>query len=288
MSIILDKNSRILIQGITGRDGSFHAKKINDYCGVVVGGVTPKKNGFTNKGFPLFDAVEKALLETDANSSIIFVPARFAPNAINEAIDAGIKTIIVVTEGIPVHEMIKIYKKASLKDVRIVGPNTPGMLIPGVILAGIIPPHITMCGDVGLVSRSGTLTYQILSDMKEDGFGVSTAIGVGGDQIVGTRLSEVVQMFGDDPETKTIVMIGEIGGNEEQKVAKLVRDGKIKKPIVAYIAGRNAPPEKKMGHAGAIIAGKGMSASEKIKELEDSGIKVARLPWQIPELLKEI
>ena len=288
MSIILDNNTKIIVQGITGRDGSFHAKRMNDFSGKVVGGVTPGKGGLTVHGLPVFDSVKLAVSEAGANTSVIFVPGKHAASAVDEAISGGIKTIIVITEGVPIHDMIKLFAKAKENGIRIIGPNTPGLLVPDKILAGIIPPTIMKKGNIGLVSRSGTLTYQIASDITKSGFGISTAIGVGGDQIVGTSLSEVVTLFESDDETSAIVMVGEIGGNEEQRVAELVKSGIIKKPIVAFIAGRNSPPEKRMGHAGAIISGKGMSANEKIDILKSAGARVALLPWDVPVLLKEI
>lgn len=287
MSILIGKDTRLLIQGITGRDGSFHTKLMNDYSGRVVAGVTPGKEGQKVHGIPVFGTVENAIKEMEANTSVVFVPGKKAGLAIEEAVVAGIKTIVIITEGVPVHDMMPVLEKAEDYDCNIIGPNTPGILVPDVISAGIIPTVIAKNGSIGLVSRSGTLTYQITSDISKSGLGISTALGIGGDQVVGTSLAKVVELFESDDDTEAIVIVGEIGGLEEQYVSKMVKQKKIIKPVISYIAGVNAPPEKRMGHAGAIISARGMSAEEKIKSLKSAGIKVASLPWEVPSLIKE-
>jgi succinyl-CoA synthetase alpha subunit len=287
MSILIDQQTRILVQGITGRDGSLHAKLMNVYSGKVVAGVTPGKGGQEVHGIPVYDTVRKAILDTGANTSVVFVPGKNAFNAVEEAIKAGVKLIIIITEGVPVHDVIRLMHEAEDYDCRLIGPNTPGMLVPDSVIAGIIPATIANKGKIGLVSRSGTLTYLISSDICKSGLGISTAIGIGGDLVVGTRIVEVVEMFESDDQTEGIVLIGEVGGYEEQRVSQLVEEGKIKKPIVAYVAGVNAPLEKRMGHAGAIVSGKGMSAKDKIESLKSVGVKVVSLPWEVPNALKE-
>ena len=255
-----------------------------DYGTKVVAGVTPGKGGTTVHGVPVYDTVEEAVKEHEIDASIVFVPARFAPDAIYEAIDAGIKLIVVITEHIPVLDMAKVVKYAREKGSRIIGPNTPGIIVPEESLVGIFPPRPFRKGKIGIVSRSGTLTYEVAEMVKEK-FGQSTVIGIGGDPIVGTDMVEVVKMFDEDPETESIVIIGEIGGTMEERVAKLKAEGKIKKKIVAYIAGMTAPKEKRMGHAGAVVY-MGMGTFEsKIKALKDAGIPVATTPYEIPKLL---
>ena len=255
-----------------------------DYGTKIVAGVTPGKGGTTVHGVPVYDTVEDAVKEHEIDASIVFVPARFAPDAIYEAIDAGIKLIVVITEHIPVLDMARIVKYAKQKGTRIIGPNCPGIIVPEESLIGILPPRPFRKGKVGIVSRSGTLTYEVAETIKEQ-FGQSTVIGIGGDPIVGTDMVEVVKMFDEDPETESIVMIGEIGGTMEERVAKLKAEGKIKKKIVAYIAGLTAPREKRMGHAGAVVY-MGMGTFEsKVRALKEAGIPVATTPFEIPKLL---
>ncbi len=287
MAILVGKDTRLIVQGITGRDGSFHTRLMKEYGTNVVAGVTPGKGGMEVEGVPVFDTVKEAVEKTDANTSIIFVPARFAADAIMEAADAGIKLIVAITEGIPIHDMVKVRAYLDQKGVRLIGPNCPGLITPGEAKVGIMPGHIFKRGKIGVVSRSGTLTYEIVSHLTANGFGQSTAIGIGGDPIIGTKFIDVLRMFKDDPETEAVVLIGEIGGTDEQDAAEYI--GKeFNKPVVAFIAGRTAPKEKRMGHAGAIIAGGEGTAEEKIKAFERVGVRVADLPEQVPQILKEI
>ncbi len=287
MAILVDRNTRVLVQGITGRDGSFHTKLMKEYGTNVVAGVTPGKGGMEVEGVPVYDTVKEAVKQTDANTSIIFVPAKFASDAIYEAIDAGIKLVVVITEGIPIHDMLKVKKYAEEKGTRIIGPNCPGVITPEEAKVGIMPGHIFKRGKVGVVSRSGTLTYEIVSHLTRKGFGQSTAVGIGGDPIIGSRFVDVLKMFNEDDETEAVVLIGEIGGTDEQDAAEYI--GKyFRKPVVAFIAGKTAPREKRMGHAGAIIAGGEGTAEEKRKAFEKVGVKVADLPEEVPEILKEL
>ncbi len=287
MAILVGKDTRLIVQGITGRDGSFHTRLMKEYGTNVVAGVTPGKGGMEVEGVPVFDTVKEAVEKTDANTSIIFVPARFAADAIMEAADAGIKLIVAITEGIPIHDMVKVRAYLDQKGVRLIGPNCPGLITPGEAKVGIMPGHIFKRGKIGVVSRSGTLTYEIVSHLTANGFGQSTAIGIGGDPVIGTKFIDVLRMFKDDPETEAVVLIGEIGGTDEQDAAEYI--GKeFNKPVVAFIAGRTAPKEKRMGHAGAIIAGGEGTAEEKIKAFERVGVRVADLPEQVPQILKEI
>jgi len=287
MAILVGKDTRLIVQGITGRDGSFHTRLMKEYGTNVVGGVTPGKGGMEVEGVPVFDTVKEAVEKTDANTSIIFVPARFAADAIMEAADAGIKLIVAITEGIPIHDMLKVRAYLDQKGARLIGPNCPGLITPEEAKVGIMPGHIFKRGRIGVVSRSGTLTYEIVSHLTANGFGQSTAIGIGGDPIIGTKFIDVLKMFKDDPETEAVVLIGEIGGTDEQDAAEYI--GKeFNKPVVAFIAGRTAPKEKRMGHAGAIIAGGEGTAEEKIKAFEKVGVRVADLPEQVPQILKEI
>jgi len=287
MAILVGKDTRLLVQGITGRDGSFHTRLMKEYGTNVVAGVTPGKGGMEVEGVPVFDTVKEAVAKTDANTSIIFVPAPFAADAIMEAADAGIKLIVAITEGIPIHDMLKVRAYLDQKGARLIGPNCPGLITPGEAKVGIMPGQIFKRGSIGVVSRSGTLTYEIVSHLTAHGFGQSTAIGIGGDPIIGTKFIDVLKMFKDDPETEAVVLIGEIGGTDEQDAAEYI--GKeFNKPVVAFIAGRTAPKEKRMGHAGAIIAGGEGTAEEKIKAFERVGVRVADLPEQVPEILKEV
>lgn len=285
MSILIDKSTRLIVQGITGRDGLFHTRKMVEYGTQVVGGTSPGKGGTFVDGLPVFNTMYEAVEQTLANTSIIFVPARFAADAIMEAADAGIKLIICISEGIPTLDVIKAYRFVRLRGAKLIGPNCPGLISPGKSLVGILPGKVFKEGNVGVISRSGTLTYEIVYQLTAAGMGQSTAVGMGGDPVVGLYFRELLEMFENDPETKAIVMIGEIGGNAEEQATEYVRQH-ITKPVVAFIAGRSAPPGKQMGHAGAIISGGSGSAAEKIAALERAGIRVAEEPSEIPGLLR--
>ncbi len=286
MSILVDKNTRLIVQGITGNEGLFHTTQMVAYGTNVVGGVTPGKGGewVLDGKLPVFDSVKTAREATDANATIIFVPARFAPDAMFEAADAGIPLIVCITEGVPIQEMMRVRNYLDQKKVRLVGPNCPGLLTPGEAKVGIIPGDIAIPGNVGVVSRSGTLTYEVLYAMKNLGMGATTCVGIGGDPINGTNFLDVLQMFEHDPKTEKVIMIGEIGGNEEEKAAQYIAS-KMTKPVAAFIAGQTAPAGKRMGHAGAIIEGGAGTAADKIKALEAAGVKVAKHPEEIPTLL---
>ncbi len=287
MSILVDKNTRLVVQGITGREGSFHTEQMIAYGTSVVAGVTPGKGGEWIGQIPVFDTVRAAVDATGANCSIIYVPARFAPDAIYEAADAGIPLIVTITDGVPVQDMIQVRAFLDQRGVRLVGPNCPGLLTPGEAKVGIIPGHIAMPGNVGVVSRSGTLTYEVLNALTQRGMGQTTCVGIGGDPINGTSFIDCLQMFEDDPATEKVVLIGEIGGTDEEKAAAFIADH-LTKPVVAFIAGRTAPPGKRMGHAGAIVEGGTGTADEKIRALESVGVKVADHPEQIPDLLAHL
>jgi succinyl-CoA synthetase alpha subunit len=286
MSILVNKNTRLLVQGITGSEGLFHTKQMVAYGTQVVGGVTPGKGGgWANENIPIFDSVKMAVETTGANTSIIFVPARFAADSIFEAADAGIPFIVCITEGIPVSDMMRVRNYIDQKGVRLLGPNCPGLLTPGEAKVGIIPGDIAIPGNIGIVSRSGTLTYEVLYALKQVGMGSSTTVGIGGDPVNGTNHIDILRMFEDDPKTDKIVMIGEIGGSDEEKAAEFIAT-KMTKPVVGFIAGQTAPAGKRMGHAGAIIEGGSGSAADKIRALENAGVKVARHPEEIPSLLR--
>ncbi|SNB52517.1 succinate--CoA ligase subunit alpha [Thermoflexus hugenholtzii] len=284
MSILVHRNTRVVVQGITGREGQFHTQQMLEYGTQVVAGVTPGKGGQWILGVPVFDTVKEAVEATGANCSVIFVPARFAPDAILEAADAGVPLIVCITEGIPVQDMIRVRAYLDRKGVRLIGPNGPGLITPGECKVGIIPGHITRPGPVGIVSRSGTLTYEVIAALSQLGIGQSTCVGIGGDPIPGTNFVEVLAMFEEDPQTEHVVLIGEIGGTEEERAADFIAT-KMSKPVTAFIAGRTAPPGKRMGHAGAIIEGGTGSAAEKIAKLESVGIPVARHPEEIAEIV---
>ncbi|MBK8781804.1 MAG: succinate--CoA ligase subunit alpha [Anaerolineales bacterium] len=286
MSILVDKNTRLIVQGITGNEGLFHTTQMVAYGTNVVGGVTPGKGGewVLDGKLPVFDSVKMAKEATDANATIIFVPARFAPDAMFEAADAGIPLIICITEGVVVQDMMRVRNYLDQKKVRLIGPNCPGLLTPGEAKVGIIPGDIAIPGNVGVVSRSGTLTYEVLYAMKNLGMGASTCVGIGGDPINGTNFLDVLEMFEHDPKTEKVIMIGEIGGNEEEKAAAYIAS-KMTKPVASFIAGQTAPAGKRMGHAGAIIEGGAGTAADKIKALEAAGVKVAKHPEEIPTLL---
>ena len=273
------------MQGVTGRDGLFHALKMKEYGTDVVGGTSPGKGGTLIEHIPVFNTMYDAVQQTQANTSIIFVPARFAADAIMEAADAGIELIVCITEGIPTLDVIKAYRFVQLKGAKLIGPNCPGLISPGESLVGILPGKVFTKGHTGVLSRSGTLTYEVVYHLTAKGMGQSTAVGMGGDPVVGLYFRDLLEMFENDPETHSIVMIGEIGGNAEELAAEYIREH-VTKPVVGFIAGQSAPPGKQMGHAGAIISGGSGSAVEKIRALEEAGIRVASEPSEIPELLK--
>jgi len=287
MAIFLSENTRVVVQGITGRDGSFHTKQMLDYGTKIVAGVTPGKKGESVHGVPVFNSVKEAVKEKGANTSIIFVPAKFAQDAIYEAIDAGIKLIVVITEGIPALQMAEVKSYIEGKDVRIIGPNCPGIIAPEISKVGIMPGNIFKKGKIGVVSRSGTLTYEVVYHLSENNLGQSTAIGIGGDPIIGTKFIDVLKEFEKDEETEGIVLIGEIGGTDEEEAAEFIKNN-ISKPVVAFIAGRTAPPEKRMGHAGAIISGGKGTAESKIRAFEEVNVKVATEPQEVAKIMKEI
>lgn len=286
MSILINESTRLLVQGITGRDGQFHALKMKEYGTNVVGGTSPGKGGTFVGDIPVFDTMYEAVALTDANTSIVFVPARFAADAVMEAADAGIRLVVCISEGIPTLDVINAYRFTALKDAMLIGPNCPGLVSPGKSLVGILPGMIFREGHVGVISRSGTLTYEVVAHLSAAGMGQSTAVGVGGDPVVGLYFRELLAMFEKDPKTHSIVLIGEIGGNAEELAAEYIRQH-VTKPVVAFIAGQSAPEGKQMGHAGAIIAGSSGTAAGKIAALEAAGIRVAREPSEIPGLLKK-
>jgi succinyl-CoA synthetase alpha subunit len=283
MSILIDESTKVIVQGITGRDGSFHAKKMLEYGTKVVAGVTPGKGGHKEHDIPVYDGMAEAVKATGANTSIIFVPPVFAADAVYEAADSGVALIIIVTEGLPVHDMLKIDRYLRSKNIRYIGPNCPGLISPGKSKVGIMSADIHLKGGVGVVSRSGTLTYEVVYNMTKAGIGQSTCIGIGGDPIVGTSFIDALTLFEKDPETTAVAMIGEIGGSDEEEAAKFIAT--MKKPVVSFIAGRTAPPGKRMGHAGAIISGTSGTAEAKIRALNDAGVEVANTPQGIAELL---
>jgi succinyl-CoA synthetase alpha subunit len=285
MSILINKNTRLVVQGITGRDGSFHTKQMLNYGTNVVAGVTPGKGGTNVEGVPVFNSVAEAVKMTGANTSVIFVPAKFAPGAMYEAIDAGIELIVCISEGIPTLEMVKIIAYLRGKNCRLIGPNSPGLISPGEAKVGILPGHIFKKGNIGVISRSGTLTYEIVDHITKAGLGQSTCIGIGGDPIIGTKFIDCLELFANDPQTEAVVIVGEIGGRDEQDAAEYIKKY-FRKPAFGFIAGKTAPPDKRMGHAGAIISGTAGTASEKIKAFESAGIKVGETPAQVAELIK--
>jgi len=288
VSIFIDKSTRLLVQGITGRDGSFHTKQMIEYGTQVVGGVTPGKGGqkFEDK-VPIFNTVAEAVRETRANTTVIYVPPMFAADAMMEAADAGIPFIACITEGVPVLDMTRVYPFVKERGSRLLGPNCPGLISPGQSKVGIIPGRICTPGPVGLVSRSGTLTYEVVYQMTRAKIGQTTCVGIGGDPINGTNFIDCLDAFEKDPATKAVVMIGEIGGTDEQEAARFVRE-KMKKPVVGFIAGQTAPPGRRMGHAGAIISGSAGTAAEKMQAFEENGVGVAKRPIDVVDLLKRV
>ncbi len=286
MSILIDERTRVIVQGITGRDGSFHAASMLEYGTKVVGGVTPGKGGQTVSGVPVFNTVQEAMAETGATCSIIFVPPKFASGALREAADAGIKNIICITEGVPILQMVENYHYLRTKGVRLIGPNCPGLISPGKSKVGIMPGRIHKSGRVGVISRSGTLTYEVVYNLTEAGLGQSTCVGIGGDPIIGTGYVDLLSLFENDSGTGAVVLIGEIGGEDEERAAEYIKSS-MTKPVVAFISGRTAPPGKRMGHAGAIISGGKGTAEAKVKAFQDAGVPVADKPDDIPGLLKE-
>lgn len=286
MSILVDENTKVIVQGITGRDGSFHAFQMREYGTEVVGGVTPGKGGQKVDGIPVFDSVAEAAAETGANASAIFVPVAFAVDAIYEALDAGLELIVVVTEGIPANEMLKLHAYTQGRPARVIGPNCPGVISPGKCKVGIMPGHIHTPGAVGVVSRSGTLTYEVVHQLTLQGLGQSTCVGIGGDPMPGTNFLDVLRLFRDDPQTEAVVLIGEIGGRDEEVAAEYIAE-ELGKPGVAFVAGRTAPPGKRMGHAGAIVTGGEGTAADKVAAFEAAGILVGQSPRHVAELMKE-
>ncbi len=285
MSILVNKNTRLIVQGITGRDGGFHTSKMKAYGTNIVGGVSPGKGGQTVEGIPVFNTVEDAVKATQANTSIIFVPASVAADSILEAAEAGIELVIAITEGIPTLDMVKVMPYLKKRGTKLIGPNCPGLITPDEALIGILPGNIFKKGNVGLISRSGTLTYEMVNQLTTNGIGQSTCVGIGGDPVAGLYFQELLQLYEDDPETDAVVLIGEIGGDAEEKAAEYIKNH-LTKPVVAFIAGQSAPPGKRMGHAGAIISSGSGTAAEKIAAFEAAGVPVARKPEDIPMLIK--
>src|SRR5580692_9432371 len=286
MAVLIDKSTRLLVQGLTGREGTFHAKQAQAYGTTVVGGVTPGKGGTIHEGWPVFDSVAEAVQQTGANASVIFVPPPGGADAIMEAADAGLPLVVCITEGIPTIDMVKAWAFLQGKKSRLIGPNCPGVISPGKCKIGIMPGHIHLEGHVGVVSRSGTLTYEAVGQLTKLGIGQSTCIGIGGDPIIGTTFLDSIQLLDADPDTHAIVMIGEIGGNAEETAAAYIGEH-VKKPVVGFIAGQTAPPGRRMGHAGAIISGGSGAAPDKIRAMEKAGITVCSSPAQIGENIQK-
>ena len=288
MAILLDKSTRLVVQGLTGKEGTFHAKQAQAYGTTVVGGVTPGKGGTTHEGWPVFNTVADAVRETGANTSVIFVPAAFAADAVMESADAAMRLVVCITEGIPTLDMMRALTFLSERPgTRLVGPNCPGAISPGKAKAGIIPGHICREGRIGIVSKSGTLTYEAIHQLSQLGLGQSSCIGIGGDPLIGTSFIDVLKLFGDDPETDAVVMIGEIGGTAEEDAAEFIKKS-FKKPVVGFIAGQTAPPGRRMGHAGAIIAGGKGTAAEKMAALTSAGVTVVKSPADIGTAVKSL
>ncbi len=291
MAIFADESTRLVVQGITGRDGSFHARQMIEYGTAVVAGVTPGKGGQTFEGpngvqVPIFNTMDRAVAETGANASVIYVPPAFAADAIFEAADAGVQLIVAITEGIPVLDMTRVYPFVAERGARLIGPNCPGLISPGRAKIGIIPGQIVTRGPIGVVSRSGTLTYEVVHQLTRAGLGQTTCVGIGGDPIIGTSFIDCLAAFEEDGETEAVVVIGEIGGTDEQDAAAFIRE-RLSKPVVGFIAGQTAPPGRRMGHAGAIISGSSGTAAEKIRAFEENGVRVARRPIEVVDLIRE-
>jgi succinyl-CoA synthetase alpha subunit len=284
MSILIDQNTRLIVQGITGRDGSFHAGQMVEYGTKVVGGVTPGKGGQTAVGVPVFNTVKEAVSATGANTTVIYVPAKFAPAAMMEAVEAGLPLIVCITEGVPVLDMIEIYHAVRRRGLRLIGPNCPGLISPGRSKVGILPGNICAAGGIGVISRSGTLTYEIVHGLTVRGLGQSTCVGVGGDPIIGSSFRDLLPLFEQDPETEAIVLVGEIGGDEEERTAEYIQQH-IKKPVFAYIVGLTAPEGKRMGHAGAIVSGGAGTAASKQKAFAAAGVPVAKTLDELADLV---
>lgn len=290
MSILINKKTKVLVQGVTGREGEFHTRQMLDYGTNVVAGVTPGKGGqFIEHGddtVPVFNTVREAVEMTDADTSVIFVPPPFGADAILEAVDAGVTGIVCITEGIPTQDMMRCYRFLEERNGWMIGPNCPGLITPGECKIGIMPADIFSAGDIGIVSRSGTLTYEIVDELTRAGLGQSTCVGIGGDPIIGSSFVDVLRWFEEDPATKAVVMAGEIGGNDEEKAAEFIKT--MTKPVIGFIAGKTAPAGKRMGHAGAIVSGSAGTAKAKIEAMEAAGAKVAELPSQIPQMVQDV
>lgn len=286
MSILVNKDTKLVVQGITGRDGKFHASKMKEYGTNIVAGVSPGKEGETLDGIPVFNSVAHAVKATGANTSIVFVPAAYAADAILEASDAGIALVIAISEGVPIQDMIRITPILKLNGTLLIGPNCPGLITPGESLVGILPAMIFKEGNIGFISRSGTLTYEVVNLLTQNDFGQTTCVGIGGDPVAGLYFIDLLEMFENDPETKAVVLIGEIGGDAEEQAAQYIAE-KMTKPVVAFIAGQTAPPGKRMGHAGAIISSGSGTAEEKIAAFNKAGVPVAKEPSEIPMLLRQ-
>jgi succinyl-CoA synthetase alpha subunit len=287
MAVLIDKSTRLLVQGLTGREGTFHAKQAAAYGTTVVGGVTPGKGGTTHEGWPIFNTVHDAVKATGANTSVIFVPPAFAADAVMEAADGGLALAVCITEGVPTLDMMKAFTFLKGRSMRLVGPNCPGLISPGKAKAGIIPGNICKEGPIGIVSKSGTLTYEAIHQLTRVGLGQTTCIGIGGDPLIGTSHIDALQLFADDPDTDAVIMIGEIGGTAEEEAATWIK-ANFKKPVVGFIAGQTAPPGRRMGHAGAIIAGGTGTAAEKMAALTAAGVKVVKSPADMGKAIKEV